>query len=269
VCSSDLWLVLPARALKLPGDKHAVGRAFTCPELLQVDGDETTTLLLMPPRYLTHEEAVSRNVRHVIYSSTAVVYGKPRYSPIDEEHPLLVEEARKPLYGITKAASEKLCLMYGKAKGVPATIVRFWWAYGEEIGGKHLREMLKTSSAGEPLLVPADSGGSFLHMADLAQGLDRCLFRPEAYGRTFNFSSVYVTWEEVAEMVRGVTGSRSEIRCVPREEWTGSAFLADPWELSDSLARELLGYRPMEAPAAKASLKVAIGNCWEAMRTKT
>jgi UDP-glucose 4-epimerase len=215
------------------------------------------------------EEAVSRKVRHIVYASTAVVYGKPRYSPIDEEHPLLVEEARKPLYGIAKAASEKLCLMYGKAKGVPATIVRFWWAYGEEIGGKHMREMLKTSSAGEPLLVPADSGGSFLHMADLAQGLDRCLFRPEAFGRTFNFSTVYVTWEEVAEMVREVTGSRSEIRCIPREEWTGSAFLADPWELSDSLARELLGYRPMEAPAAKASLKVAIGNCWEAMRRNT
>jgi UDP-glucose 4-epimerase len=212
------------------------------------------------------EEMASRKVRHLIYTSTAVVYGKPRYSPIDEEHPLRVEEARKPLYGIAKAAAEKLCLMYGKTKGPPATVVRFWWAYGDDIGGKHLREMLKTASAGNPLEVPGDSGGSFLHMADLAQGVDRCLFNPDAYGRTFNFATVYVTWEEVAGMVRDVTGSRSEIRCIPREEWTGSAFLADPWELSDSLARELLEYRPMEAPAAKASLKGAISNCREAMR---
>ena len=215
------------------------------------------------------EEAASRNVRHLIYASTAVVYGKPRYSPIDEEHPLRVEEARKPLYGIAKAAAEKLCLMYGKTKGPPATVVRFWWAYGDEIGGKHLREMLKTASAGSPLEVPADSGGSFLHMADLAQGVERCLFNPEAYGRTFNFATVYVTWKEVAEMVRGVTGSRSGIRCIPREGWKGSAFLADPWELSDSSARELLGYRPMEASAAKAALKSAISNCWETMRMKT
>jgi nucleoside-diphosphate-sugar epimerase len=106
-------------------------------------------------------------------------------------------------------------------------------------------------------------------MADLAQGVDRCLFNPVAYGRTFNFTTVYVTWEEVAEMVRDVTGSRSGIRCIPREEWTGSAFLADPWELADSSARELLGYRPMEATAAKASLNVAISNCWEAMRRNT
>ncbi len=212
------------------------------------------------------EEMASRNVRQLIYASTAVVYGKPRYSPIDEDHPLLVEEARKPLYGIAKAAAEKLCLMYGKTKGPPATVVRFWWAYGDDIGGKHLREMLKTASAGTPLEVPADSGGSFLHMADLAQGMERCLFNPKAYGRTFNFSTVYVTWQEVAEMVRDVTGSHSGIRCIPRGEWTGAAFLSDPWELSDSSARELLGYRPMEAPAAKASLKVAISNCWEAMR---
>lgn len=214
------------------------------------------------------EEMASRNVRHLIYASTAVVYGKPRYSPIDEEHPLRVEEARKPLYGIAKAAAEKLCLMYGKTKGPPATVVRFWWAYGEEIGGKHLREMLKTASAGTPLEVPDDSGGSFLHMADLAQGVDRCLFNPNAIGRTFNFSTLYVTWKEVAGMVRDVTGSRSEIRCIPREEWTGSAFLADPWELSDSAARELLGYRPMDESRAKASLQRAIAACWEVMSRK-
>lgn len=214
------------------------------------------------------EEMASRNVRHLIYASTAVVYGKPRYSPIDEEHPLRVEEARKPLYGIAKAAAEKLCLMYGKTKGPPATVVRFWWAYGDEIGGKHLREMLKIASGGTPLEVPADSGGSFLHMADLAQGMERCLFNPKAYGRTWNFSTVYVTWEEVAGMVRDVTGSRSGIRCIPREEWTGAAFLSDPWELSDSAARESLGYRPMEAPAAKAALKSAISSCWETMRMK-
>ncbi len=214
------------------------------------------------------EEMASRKVRHLIYTSTAVAYGKPQYSPIDEKHPLVVEEARKPLYGIAKAAAEKLCLMYGKTKGPPATIVRFWWAYGEEIGGKHLREMLKTAAAGNPLEVPADSGGSFLHMADLAQGMERCLLNPGAYGKTFNFSTVYVTWEEVAQMVRDATGSRSEIRSIPRGEWTGSAFLADPWELSDAAARELLGYSPMEPSRAKASLKEAISHCWGEMNRK-
>lgn len=211
------------------------------------------------------EEMAAQKIRHLIYTSTAVVYGKPRYSPLDEEHPLVVEEARKPLYGIAKAAAEKLCLMYWNQNNLPATVIRFWWAYGDDIAGRHLREMLRTAAGGDPLEVPADSGGSFVHMADLYQGLERCLFNPNAYGQTFNFSTVYVTWEEVARMVREVTGSSSEIRSIPKEDWTGSAFLADPWELSDKLGRELLGYQPMNSADAKASLQVAISNRWKGM----
>jgi hypothetical protein len=70
-------------------------------------------------------------------------------------------------------------------------------------------------------------------------------------------------------MARDITGSRSEVQCVPRDEWTGAAFLADPFELSDASAREILGYRPTEASAAKGLLKAAISNCWQAMLKKT
>jgi len=211
------------------------------------------------------EEATSRKVRHLIYASTAVVYGKPKISPIDEEHPLFVEEARKPLYGIAKAAAEKLCIMYSKEEKVPSTVIRFWWAYGDDIGGKHLRAMLKTAAAGEPLEVPEEAGGSFLHMEDLSQGIEKCLFNPVAYGQTFNFATTYVLWKDVAEMVRGVTGSNSAIRVIPRKEWKGAAFLNDPWELSDVKARNLLVYRPKETPQATESLKKAIAACWAQM----
>ncbi len=73
----------------------------------------------------------------------------------------------------------------------------------------------------------------------------------------------------VARMIRDITGSRSEIRVIPREEWTGAAFLADPWELSDASARRILGYLPAGGPAAKDSLKAAISFCWREMRKKT
>lgn len=211
------------------------------------------------------EEMSSEGVKHLLYTSTAVVYGKPGYSPIDEDHPLIVEEARKPLYGITKAAAEKLCLMYWKQKNVASTIFRFWWAFGDVIGGKHLREMLKTASEGRPLIVPADSGGSFVHTRDLLQALGRSLLNGKAYGKTFNVATVYVTWQEVARMVSEATGGKADVKAVPVEDWTGSAFLADPWELSCELAGDLLGFSPMDGAVAKESLKSAIFNCWEAM----
>lgn len=213
------------------------------------------------------EEMAEQKTGHHIYTSTAVVYGKPRYSPIDEDHPLIVEEARKPLYGITKAAAEKLCLLYWKEKGLPSTVIRFWWAYGDDIGGRHLREMLQTAADGEPLEFPGDSGGSFLYMADLYQGVEKCLFTPAAYGHTFNLATVYVTWLEVAGMVKDVTGSTSEIKSIPANEWRGSAFLADPWELDDNLARQLVGYAPVQDEEAKALLKSAIARRWETMKS--
>lgn len=212
------------------------------------------------------EEMAQQKTGHLIYTSTAVVYGKPRYSPIDEDHPLIVEEARKPLYGITKAAAEKLCLMYWKERGLPATVIRFWWAFGDDIGGRHLREMLRTAAAGEPLEFPGDSGGSFLYLEDLDQGVEKCLFAPASFGQTFNLGTVYVTWDEVAGIVKEVTGSTSEIRSIPSSEWKGSAFLADPWELDDTLARELVGYAPAGEAEAKGMLKKAIAARWESMK---
>ena len=212
------------------------------------------------------EEMAEQKTEHLIYTSTAVVYGKPRYSPIDEDHPLIVEEARKPLYGITKAAAEKLCLLYWKERGLPATVIRFWWAFGDDIGGRHLRQMLQTAADGEPLEFPGDSGGSFLYLEDLYQGVEKCLFAPAAYGQTFNMGTVYVTWDEVAGFVREVTGSTSQIRSTPSSEWRGSAFLADPWELDDTLARQLVDYSPTDPREAKVLLKRAITARWESMK---
>ncbi len=214
------------------------------------------------------EEAVSQKVKHLIYTSTAVVYGKLQYSPIDEKHPLVVEEARKPLYGIAKQFAEKTCLMYMKQQELPVTIIRFWWAYGREIGGRHLREMLKTAAAGGTLEVPVGSGGSFVSMDDMSQALGLCLLNPDSYGQTFNIATVYVKWEEVAEMVQEVTGNRCEIKRVPREEWKGSAFLADPWQLDDTLARDLVGYTPTSESRAKAELKAVIAKRWEGMQSE-
>ena len=48
------------------------------------------------------DAAKAHGVQHFIYTSSAVVYGKPVRMPIDEDHPLRVLEARKPAYGMAK-----------------------------------------------------------------------------------------------------------------------------------------------------------------------
>jgi UDP-glucose 4-epimerase len=203
-------------------------------------------------------------VKHFVYTSTAVVYGKPVRVPIDEGHPLRLLEARKPSYGIAKDFAEKLALLAGRTGGPPATILRFWWAFGASIGGRHLREMLRTAAGGKPLLVPASCGGSFVSMEDLGQAIGLVLCNPAAFGQVFNVASDYVTWEEVARMAAQATGSAAGVEVVPPERWTGAAFLADAWHLDDRLIRERLGFRPVRGPAAlRDLLGRAIARAWD------
>ncbi|MES1180372.1 MAG: hypothetical protein ABUL66_00765 [Verrucomicrobiota bacterium] len=49
------WLVLPPRTLTLPESKYAVGKGLIFSEIMQLDGDNAKTALLLPPRYRSHE----------------------------------------------------------------------------------------------------------------------------------------------------------------------------------------------------------------------
>ena len=49
------WLFLPERRLTLPEKKYAAGKGAFFSEILQVNGDTTKLVLLLPPRYRGHE----------------------------------------------------------------------------------------------------------------------------------------------------------------------------------------------------------------------
>ena len=64
------WLVLPVRMQVLPSAQYAVGRGLLYPELMQVEGEYTRTMLDLPPRYRTHEHEL------------AAVYGLPEVQDV-------------------------------------------------------------------------------------------------------------------------------------------------------------------------------------------
>jgi len=213
------------------------------------------------------DAAAAEKISHFFYTSTAVVYGKPVKSPITEADPCLVEDARKPFYGIAKLTAEKLLLAYFRTKGLPVTIFRFWWSYGEEIGGRHLRDLIKLAQKGDPLMVPEGAGGSFLHVDDLTNALLIALQKPETFGEIFNLSTLFLSWEEVARIIIEVTDSPSPVEVIPAKEWKGAPFLADAWELSDGKAERVFGYRPTLSPlTARQKLKEAIARCYRLMK---
>ena len=91
--------------------------------------------MLNPGKYATNniigglnviESCVKNNIKNVIFSSSAAVYGTPQYTPIDEDHPLL------PInyYGYSKLIIEQNLKWYSKLKGIRYASLRYFNAAG-------------------------------------------------------------------------------------------------------------------------------------------
>jgi UDP-glucose 4-epimerase len=74
----------------------------------------------------------SAAVRHLVFSSSAAVYGEPAYLPIDENHPLQPEN----FYGFTKLEVERILSWYDRLKGLRYAALRYFNAAGYDIRGR-------------------------------------------------------------------------------------------------------------------------------------
>jgi UDP-glucose 4-epimerase len=181
------------------------------------------------------DACAAAKVSRLFYASTAVVYGKPVQTPITEEAPCLVEDARKPFYAVAK-----------------------------------LRDMIGLAQSGRPLQVPDGAGGSFLDHDDLAHAIGLAIQTNGSIGQTFNLATLYLEWKEIARMILDVAGSSSSLEVIPAREWKGAPFLADPWELSTAKAELLFDYRSLfSPPAARQRIEGAIARCRKEINLKS
>jgi len=100
------------------GAFKGVGESMIQPEKYSVNNIVGTINLL---------NAMSEaGVKKIIFSSSAAVYGNPKYLPMDEEHPTAPEN----FYGYTKLAVENLLSWYSKTKGIKYVALRYFNAVG-------------------------------------------------------------------------------------------------------------------------------------------
>lgn len=203
------------------------------------------------------ETAVEYGVKHFLFASTHRVYGKPRYIPMDEEHPLHPEESRRPMYSISKLAREQICLTYWQERELPVTVLRWWWSVDptQPMQGKVLRAIVDNALKGEPIRLPDKGGGDFFLNEDATRAFQVATLNQKGYGQIFNMSSgAYVTWLDLANVVLELTGSSSRLEPIPANEWKGDpAITMDtslPFEcnLDINKAERLIGYKPKYRP---------------------
>lgn len=197
--------------------------------------------------------AVARKRKKIMIASTSEVYGKSTNVPFGEDMDLVLGPTLNSrwAYACSKALDEWLALAYGREKGVPVVITRFFNTVGPRQTGRYgmvLPTFARQALAGEPLTVfgPGTQARCFSHVKDVVEAVVRLIQTPEAVGQVFNVGSDReVTMLELAEMVRDAAGSSSPIVKVPYSEAYPPGFEDMQRRVPDvSKLERVIGFRP-------------------------
>jgi UDP-glucose 4-epimerase len=182
----------------------------------------------------------------IVFASTRQLYGRPRYLPVDEEHPLAPVDPN----GVNKAAGESYHLVYGEVYGLRSCILRLTNTYGPRMRVKDDRQTflgtwLRLAVEGEELLIFGDGSQrrDFTYVDDAVDAFLLAGARPEADGEVFNLGGdPPVSLLELAELLLDAAGGGS-FRLIPFPEERRSIDIGD-YFADDSKIRARLGWAP-------------------------
>jgi UDP-glucose 4-epimerase len=189
----------------------------------------------------------------VVIASTSEVYGKSTDVPFREDADLVMGPTMKHrwAYACSKAIDEFLALAYWKEKGLPVIVVRFFNTVGPRQTGQYgmvIPNFVKQALAGRPITVFGDGcqSRSFTYVGDVVDALVRLVQEPRAVGQVFNIGNAgEISMRDLAEKVRAMTGSRSEIVLVPYDQAYEAGFEDMKRRVPDLRKIDaLIGYEP-------------------------
>jgi len=178
-------------------------------------------------------EEASRRGRKVVLASSSEVYGKSAACPLAEGDDRLLGSTgvARWCYSTAKAMDEHLALAYHRQRKLPVTIVRYFNSYGPRLDprgyGSVVARFISQALAGEPLTVHADGEQTrcFTYVDDTVEGTVLAGSVQGADGEVLNIARGEETSvRELAGTIRDLTGSSSEIVCVPYEVDYGELF---------------------------------------------
>jgi UDP-glucose 4-epimerase len=199
---------------------------------------------------LTH---ASKKQKPVVIFSTSEVYGKSTDVPFREDADLVMGPTPKHrwAYACSKAIDEFLALAYHRERKLPVIVVRLFNTVGPKQTGRYgmvIPTFVRQALTDAPITVYGDGTQtrSFTYVGDVIDGLTRLVAEPKAIGQVFNIGNTEeISIRALAERIRTMTGSRSEIVLIPYEEAYEAGFEDMPRRVPslDKIQRAV-GYRP-------------------------
>lgn len=175
--------------------------------------------------------------KKVLIASSSEIYGKSMDLDGDVTH--LTENAdwtlgpttkRRWAYACSKAMDEFLARAYYEEKRLPVVIARFFNTVGPRQSGQYgmvIPNFVRCAVMNEPIRVYGDGTQSrcFIHVRDVVRIVSELIELTDAEGEVFNIGRPEpMTMNELAERVREIAGSSSEIVHVPYGEVYGEGF---------------------------------------------
>ncbi len=229
--------------------KKAVGESMVHPELY-AENNLTGSINIL-------NAMVKNGVKHIVFSSSAAVYGMPQYVPIDENHPI----APINYYGYTKRAIEENMEWYAKLGKLNYAALRYFNAVGyaadKSITGKE-----RNPQNLMPIIMEAATGKrekfsifgndydtadgtcvrDYVHVSDLAKAHTAAMKKLMTDGESFTVNlgtGKGTSVKEIVEACEKVTQRTLNYDYAPRRAGDPATLTANA-----DKARKLLGWEP-------------------------
>jgi UDP-glucose 4-epimerase len=154
-----------------------------------------------------------RSEARVVYAGSRQQYGRPRYLPLDEHHPLEAIDVN----GINKTAAESATLLYHEVHGLHTCSLRLTNSYGPRMQMRHPRQgfiswFVRRAIEDEEIELYGGGGSlrDFNEVEDVVDAFLRAGVSEAAVGEAFNLGHPEpLTIREFAETLVEVAGSGS------------------------------------------------------------
>lgn len=171
--------------------------------------------------YNVVEAAAEANVKKVVYSSSASVYGDAAFTPMTEDHPF----NNRTMYGATKIAGEQFFRAFHEQRGLDYAGLRYMNIYGPRMDYKGtyvsvIMKVLDRIDTGEPPVIFGDGSQAydFVHVEDVARANILAL-EADATDEFFNIGiGVKTTIRELVDLLLQITQSDLQPEYRPQEQ---------------------------------------------------
>lgn len=157
----------------------------------------------------------AKKIKRFIYVSSSEVYGSARYTPMDENHPLIPQST----YSVSKLAAERVVYTIHKEHGLPAVIIRPFNSYGPNMTQPYIIPEITSqliAGNGEVKLGNVNSKRDFTFVADTARAIIMSVAAEGIVGETIHVGSERaVTIKDLVKLIAEILSKDASLSIDP------------------------------------------------------